>query len=202
MPSTPQFSRPGAGVMSSGFIRTRMTAALALACWQLGALVRSARRRRRPRRRPGSALTSWPISRSAGLIGVPATSLTTPHALASRPCARACRRAAGRGRAASRSAGRPSSASAPSSELRISGRRPMPDSSTPGLECGDGVLAVLVAGRGRVAHLDDLVRRSSACGPTGWRRCRCSSSARPRRDAERDVGGAEPADDRRGRRRS
>ena len=33
MPSTPQFSRPGAGVMSLGFIRTTMIAALALACW-------------------------------------------------------------------------------------------------------------------------------------------------------------------------
>ena len=33
MPSTDQFSRPGPGVMSSGSIRTRITAALDFATW-------------------------------------------------------------------------------------------------------------------------------------------------------------------------
>ena len=52
-----------------------------------------------------------------------------------------------------------------SSELRISGRRPRPDSAAPSFEDADGVAAVLVRAAQQVPVLDPLLVRHQGLGP-------------------------------------
>ncbi len=112
----------------------------------------------------GSALTRSPISMSEARIGVPTTSRTT-RMPSPRRCSRGRRRAAAVGDLVGRGAevaqhhddGYAEQADRASSELRTSGRRPMPDSSRPRASASQRLRAVLVGRGGGVAHLDDLV---------------------------------------------
>ena len=82
---------------------------------------------------------------------------------------------------------------APSSELRTSGRRVMPDSSAPRSSTRTRLLAVLVGGAGGVPHLDDLVVAHQLAGPLDQ-----PDADEQQREAQRraqgDVGGAQPED--------
>ena len=170
-----QFSRPAPGVISSGSIRTRMTAALDFAIWSSTP--------------SSSGSPSSSVSKSALGLGVDQVA-----DLRGRRAGSGCRRRRGRracprlpdrccvelvaGQRAEvaqqrRRRGRPSRPSAPSSELRISGRRPMPDSSTPALSAVDGASSRSSSvERDGVAHLDDLVVGHQLAGPLDRRRCR------------------------------
>ena len=77
MPSTPQFSRPAPGVMSSGSIRTRITAALALAIWSVDALEQRLAVLVGLEDRGGLGVDQVADLEVGGRIGVPVTSRTT-----------------------------------------------------------------------------------------------------------------------------
>ena len=77
MPWTDQFSRPAQGVMSSGSIRSRITAPLDLATWTATPSSRWLPSSSTAKIASGSQLTRSPIWRSEGLMGVPTTSRTT-----------------------------------------------------------------------------------------------------------------------------
>ena len=87
----------------------------------------------------GSALIRSPISRSEALIGVPTTSRTTRSPLVQSVCSRPAPGmplsftwlGVGPRSRSMMTAGASSTVTAPSSELRTIGRRPIPDSSIP-----------------------------------------------------------------------
>ena len=91
--------------------------------------------------------------------------------------------------------GRPNRPIAANRVLRISGRRPMPDSSRPMPELREGLVAVGLGGGGRVAVLDDLDVRHQLAGPLDDADAD-EQQREAQRDAQGDVGGTEPADGR------
>ena len=124
-------------------------------------------------------------------MGVPTTSRTTRMP----GLQRCCRLAPGSG-PRSRSmtiGGRPTRPSAPSSELRINGRRPMPESSMPCMTQADGGARGPRRWSGGVAHLDHLLVGHQLAGPLDQ-----ADADAEQRDAEgagpAQVGGAEPGD--------
>ncbi len=90
----------------------------------------------------------------------PPSAISSPHSV----CARSSR-AAGRGRAGGPGPGSGKSASAPSRELRISGRRPMPDSSPPVRTISTASARTSSEPRSGVALLDDLAVGHQGLGP-------------------------------------
>ncbi len=140
----------------------------------------------------GSPLTSWPISMSAGLIGVPSTSWTTRIPFFQTVWLSLSPGSGPRSRSG-RIATRPSAPMAPSSELRISGRRPMPDSSTPVWRIATVSSRSSSEEEPGVAVLDDLVVAHQLAGPLDHADAD-AQQGQPEADAERDVGGAEPED--------
>ena len=163
--------------------------------------------RRRPRcrrlavRRPrakiaaGSALTRSPISRSDGLIGVPTTSRTTRMPWLPDRVRRACRPGSGPRSRSITIGGQAEQAER--AEQRVADQRAAADAGLLDAGCSTSRRSSSRSSSRRtagVAASRRSRRRPSACGPTGSGRCRCSSSARPRAAAERQVGGAEAAD--------
>ena len=167
MPSTPQFSRPWPGRDVVGLHPDDDDRGLGLlrpgsstpSSFGSPSLVR-------PRRRsPGSPLTSWPISMSAGLIGLPSTSLTTRMPFFQTVWSSLSPGSGPRSRSSDdRPAGR-AAPIAPSRELRISGRRPMPDSSVPWSGRASVSSRSSSVERAGVAVLDDLVVAHQLAGP-------------------------------------
>ena len=150
----------------------------------------------------GSALSRSPISRSPGRIGVPTTSRTTrmpsSQTVCSRPapgygCSSVTWSLVGPRSSSSTTTGARRMPTAPSRELRISGRRVMPDSSAPRSSTRSVSVAVLVGGARRVPHLDDLVVAHQLARPLDQPDADQQQRDAQRR-AQRDVGGAQPED--------
>ena len=203
MPSTDQFSRPSAGMMSSGSIRTRITAALDLAIW---------------RSTPSSGSPSSSPSKIAVRLGVDQVA----DLEVGRPD-RACRRRRGRRACPSSQivcsrpapgyvgfVGRPGvvraevaqqhdggqAEQADRAEQRVADQRAPADAGLleADAEACEGGLAVLVGGRGGVAVLDDLLVGHQLAGPLDDADADEQQGA-GQAQAEREVRGAEAADD-------
>ena len=166
MPSTDQFSRPVAGDDVVGLHPEQDHRGLGLRDLQLDALdARGRRSRSVAKSASGSALTRSPISRSETLIGVPTTSRTTRMPWLPD---RVLELVAGQRTEVAQHDDRRAGRAGPGAEQGVADQRTAADAGLlePGLQrrrrwpsrssCG---------GRGRVAHLDDLVVGHQLAGP-------------------------------------
>ena len=201
MPSTAQSSRPLAGLLSSGSMRTRTTAPLDLATWRVYALQDRL-----------AVLVDLEVDRGLGVeqvadLEVAGADRGADHVAHHRACPRPTRCSRGRRRGSrlllgDLVVGRAEVAQqdddgrqedADGAEQGVADQRPPGDAGLldPEVEHAERLVAVLVGGARRVAHLDDLVVAHELARPLDQPDAdqqQCEAQGRAQRDVARRRG--------------